>query len=45
MNIKELYHGSNAALIQLEYFKANDQASFHTERSLMTLRLVEMVAL
>jgi hypothetical protein len=36
---------AEAALIQLEYFKANDQVSFLTERSLMTLRLVETVAL
>ena len=30
-----------ATLLQLSYFKANDQASFHTERSLRSLRLIE----
>jgi hypothetical protein len=30
-----------ATLLQLSYFKANDQVSFHTERSLRNLRLIE----
>lgn len=33
--------GLEATLLQLSYFTANDQVSFHTERSLHCLRLIE----
>lgn len=36
---------AEAAIIQLEYFKANDQVSFHTERALQRLSLIERVSL
>jgi hypothetical protein len=32
---------ADAALVQLAYFKANDQISFHTKRAIDCLRLVE----
>jgi hypothetical protein len=36
---------ADAALVQLAYFKANDQISFHTERAVGCLKIIERVAL
>jgi hypothetical protein len=34
---------AEAALVQLAYFKANDQISFHTERAIKNLKIVKRI--
>jgi hypothetical protein len=36
---------AEAAFIQLKYFKASDQVSFHTDRALKNLKLIERILL